>query len=654
MFDRDKINEAKEKLGVQAFYIMAKEIPLEDFDERRLVCKSPFKQEKTASAYWFDKGNCIKCFATGFTMDYIDFLMRYKEKSFSESVRELFDLVGVEYSESEFVESDCKYKKGFRFARDEDCIDRSAAEDYLRKRCISKETLDFCNVKQDFENNIAYQFFDSNGELIQTKYRVSHQAKNGDKKWFWQHNSDVSPLLYGVNKTNYNSPLLIVEGLNDRLACVESGYTNCVSIPGGANDKNWIDFNFDYLEKFSEIILWFDDDEVGTSAVKECAERIGIYKTKVVQSDKEAKDKIQEFYNQYNSSINKIDANNVLVACGPDKVVSIIQSAKELENPLVKKLMTVDEIQIQDIPKTSTGFSAMDKLFFGTFQNSLTILTGRPGNGKSCILNTMFIAAPMENGEKVFIYSGELPGGILLGNIIKPLASRRHILEFKNDGQPNGYSVSNQASKEIRKYYMDYLYYYNDDNQFDTNSKSILQSMEYSFRRYGVNNFVIDSLLTVDCSCEKGDDKYEKQKNFVISLKNFTNRYPVKVALVAHSRKLAAGVKEIGGDDIAGSSDILKCCNRAFSVEILWDDPEGYNTSVKCIKDRETGLMGKEVKLYYDKQSYRMYSDKEELDKKYSWEYKSNIVYSSELSAKIVDNIKPSFSEVDEVFGTVE
>ena len=62
--------------------------------------------------------------------------------------------------------------------------------------------------------------------------------------------------------------MVIVEGLNDRLACVEAGYTNAVSIPGGANDLNWIDFNFNILEKCKEIILWFDDDEPGQSVLK--------------------------------------------------------------------------------------------------------------------------------------------------------------------------------------------------------------------------------------------------------------------------------------------------------------------------------------------------------------------------------------------------
>lgn len=656
MISREKIEELKERLGSTAFDIMAAEIPLESVDPIKLSCKSPFKDEKTPSCFWNKKSNSLHCFSTGASMDYIDYEIRYNNRSFLQAVKTLFDLVGEPYDEKDFVDSVNKdFFKNFKFAREEQETSCENAYGYLERRCISKKTSKSFGIKQNSNGDVAFQFLDLDGKLIQTKYRVAHPAKNGEPKWYWQQNSDNCAMLYGSHKADFSKQLIICEGFCDALAVAESGFTNVVSIPGGANDLKWIDFNFDLLDKCPEIILWFDDDEAGSKSVKDIANRLGIYKTKIVQSDKDVKAKILEYYKSYNSNstTDKIDANNVLVICGPEEVRKFIANAKELENPRVQRLMDCEEIQLQDMPKISMGFTAMDKVFYGSFENSLTIITGKSGNGKSTVLNTMFVAAPLEAGQKVFIYSGEIPNGILLGNIIKPMASRRHILQFKNEGQPDGYSVSRDAAKEIKSFYRDSLFVYNDDNQFDTNSKSIIESMEYSYRRFGVTNFIIDSLLTVDCSCETGDDKYEKQKNFVIGLKNFTNRNPVRVALVAHSRKLAAGTKEIGGDDIAGSSDIIKCCNRAFSVEILWDDEDGYNTCVKCIKDRETGLLEKEVKLFYDKKSYRVYSDKKELDKAYSWEKKCNVTYGKEYRSRLVENIK-DYDATEEVLGVIK
>ena len=73
----------------------------------------------------------------------------------------------------------------------------------------------------------------------------------------------------------------------------------------------------------------------------------------------------------------------MLVACGPSAVIDMIASAKLEDNPQVKRLMDVEEVQLQDMPRISSGFSAMDRVFSGSFENSLTILTGK--SGKMCI-----------------------------------------------------------------------------------------------------------------------------------------------------------------------------------------------------------------------------------------------------------------------------
>ena len=40
------------------------------------------------------------------------------------------------------------------------------------------------------------------------------------------------------------------------LSCIEAGFTNTVSIPHGAENVSWIEFNWEWLENFDTIILW--------------------------------------------------------------------------------------------------------------------------------------------------------------------------------------------------------------------------------------------------------------------------------------------------------------------------------------------------------------------------------------------------------------
>lgn len=640
MVGEDRIKSAKDKLGTAAFNIMASEIPLEEVDEKKLSCKSPFREENTPSAFWYKKGNFLKCFSTGLKMDYIDFLIKYKNKTFVSAVKELFDLVGEQYDDSDFFE---KYKneipKDFKRAKDEKENTRAIVELYLSRRGISPETLDYCNVKQDLHGNIAYQFYDLNGELIQTKYRVSKHAENKDFKWFWQKDTDKCGLLYGVNRINLDSTLLVVEGMNDRLSCVEAGFLNCVSIPGGANDENWIEFNFEILNKCDDIVLWFDDDVTGQKFVRECADRLGLYKTRIVMPDKEIKNKIRNYYKSYGCEIDKMDANNVLVCAGKDAVIELILKSEAIKNEHLKKLFNCNEVELHTLPYCSSGFRILDKLIFGNFDGTFIVVTGYSGAGKSSLISEMGIIAPIEAGKKVMIYSGEIQPGVLLGNTYRPLAGRKHIIEYDNSGKglPNGYAVTFEAKDRIKKFYMDSMYFYDDSDSLDCSSESIIESMEYAYRKYNVTFFTLDNLMTISTS-EKDDDKYSSQIKFAKKLKSFTRKHPVTVILVAHPKKPAPGQKEVDMYGISGSSEIVNLSDRAFAVGIIKDDPNGYNSYISILKDRQTGKANKKVKLFYDIPSTRIYSDEFELHKEYSWEEGFTPNYPPKILSMIVEN----------------
>ncbi len=647
----EEIDEVKAKLGDSAKDIIAKGLNIEKWDGNK-GC-SPFKNENTPSFIWNSKENCFKCFSTGRRLGIIDYFQLNEKLTYKQAVKKLFDLTSTPYLEDDFLDKQPKnIFDNFRYAKDEKENDRKIVNEYMAKRCISEDTLNYGNVKQDEHGNIAFQFFDVNGDLIQTKYRVSKPSTNKDKyKWTWQKNSDTCPMFYGIDKIDPSKPLLICEGLNDRLACIEAGFTNVVSIPGGANDYNWIDFNYDFLMSVPSLIIWSDDDSAGELMRNECVSRLGMARTKVVLPNKEIKNKISEYFSSRKLKIDKIDANNVLVICGKEDVLRMINNAEEVPNPYVVDLMEVEEVDLSSLHKISTGIKALDKKFYGTFDNSFTVITGKSSNGKSCIINTMFIASPLENDETIFIYSGEFPDGMLLGNVLKPLASRRHILRFENPGLPDGYTVQKDASKSIKEFYKGKIKMHHDENPLNTNSQRVFESMVYSYKRFGVKTFIIDSLMTLDCSTEKGDSELKQQEQFCKRLAAFAHQYPVKVCLVAHFRKLATGVKDGGQDDIAGTGSIVKLANRVFSVEKLSNDSEGFDTKITCLKDRESGKSDSFVKLFFDPPTTRVYTDIQERDYMYKWEYKYKYKYSPTISEKIVANQKEKEDISDEIFG---
>ena len=649
---KEKIEEAKSQLGIRAADIIAKEIPIEMWDGKK--GKSIFKQENTPSMIWYEEKNMFKCFSTGRTYDIIDHFCKFHNKSFCEAVKELFDMVKMPYDASDFKDNYNSDKLiGYKYPVDEPENDRKIVEEYAKSRSISPETLDYCHVKQDAHGNMAFQLFNSDGIHMCTKYRLSRAATNKEGKWWWQKDSGKCPILYNMDRIDTTKPLLIVEGFVDCLAAVESGFQNAVSINGGAEDFNWIEYNYDWLDKFTSIIIWSDNDAPGDAMRKECVNRLGLARVKLVQPDEEVLTKIKQFYHDnFDIDYDKCDCSNVLSICGKDDVLRLIDNAKEVPNPRLKSLWDYDEVELASLPFISTGFKAVDKVVMGNFDNNLIVLTGFAGSGKSSMISEMGIISPLEAGKNVMIFSGEANGGTLLGNTFRPLAGKNHILQYDNTVPylPSVYKVTTEAKNAIREYYKNRIWNYEDGEEISTNAEEILSAMEYAYKRHNVTFFSLDNLMCIVCTTSDEEDKYSAQIKFALALKRFTRKYPVTVILVAHPKKPAPGQKEAGMYDISGSSEIVNLADRAFAVGILKDDPQGFNSYLTVVKDRQTGKVGQKVKMFYDYATARIYSDEEELQRRYSWESKFKIDYPKNINKDLVVN-KTISNNFDESFG---
>ncbi len=634
---KDKIIEAKEKLGDRAAQIIAEELNIDKWDSKTLKGCCPFHEEDTPSFIWNPKANNFHCFGTcGRNYDIIDVYMS-KNMSYMEAVKKLFDESQIEFEQS-FAKGINKdsYFNNYKFPDDETNTDISIAESYLSKRGISKETMDYVGIKQDFDGNIAFQHKDVDGRLLCTKYRPARKLRDGEDKAFWQKGKSTCPVLYGIDKIDITKPLLITEGHIDMLSCIESGFTNTVSIPHGANDVNWIEFNWEWLENFDTIIIWSDNDTAGKKMIQEVVPRLGEFRCKIVKPTIEVEDAVARFYSQHNRDIRKTDANNVLIACGKQEVLNTIHNAEEIEDAEIKDLMTFKYCSIQDREKFSTGLVALDKVISGHLLSCLTLYTGYTGAGKTTTINQIALKSFLEQGEKVFVFSGEMGGDKLMSWLLDSIAGANHMIEWDNgNSAPKGYSVTKEAVKAMQDYYFGNIQYY--DKKGVITAQALFDKMEYCRRKYGIKHYFIDNLM---CLMTKGsdDDKWESQIEFIIKLTHFVESKNVGVHLVAHPRKPSAqAVQSIY--DIAGVSELANACHRAFWIKKIDDSDEGYNSEILVLKDRETGMAGKSAKLFYDHKTRRLYSNDEELHEVCKWEQNTNIIYPEKIKQKLVCNI---------------
>jgi twinkle protein len=133
----------------------------------------------------------------------------------------------------------------------------------------------------------------------------------------------------------------------------------------------------------------------------------------------------------------------------------------------------------------------------------------------------------------------------------------------------------------------------------------LIRIFEYAHRRYGVRQFVIDSLMMTDVP-EDGHGAMTKQKQAAQKIADFVKRTNSHLHLVAHPRKQQDEARNVGKMDVAGSGKITDGADNVWSVwsarkpddEELDDKPDAL---IELLKQRNGDLQHKKLWLYFAK-----------------------------------------------------
>ncbi len=616
LIPKDLIIQAKEKLGDRAAYIIAEDLQLQKFDEKNLKALCCWHDEETPSLVWNHKDNYYKCFGCGRVYSIIDHYMNFYNLTYLGAVEKLFDESGIKYS---FGTKNIKTKREYKYPKEETNTDRSKVEEYLALRCISKETLDYCDIRQDNHGNIVFNYYDTNDVLTMVKYRPARKLNKGEMKCWCQKGADTTPLLFNINRIDPTQPLLICEGEIDALSAIEAGFKNTVSVPFGAGNESWVEENWDWLEQFNKIIVWTDADEAGRKMKKNIIPRLGQWRCYEVEAPTEIEKDGKIVYVK--------DINEVLYYYGKDKVIECINNAKEMPITDVVDLYDIQEFDLETAEGVFSGFEEIDKWIYKFFFGCINIITGINGSGKSVLINQMCICEPLNQGYDVFVFSGEMTKPQLKKWIELQLAGRRHI-EIENK---HIRKIKPEIRKQMRDWYRGRIYVY--DNDKDFTATSILNKMEELARKKGVKIFVLDNLMMIDLECNN-ENIWQKQKEFVVKLVNFAHKFNVLIHLVAHPRKVET-IRRLTKLDVGGSGDITNLAHYVMSIHrVTPKEKEGiknkkgeyvvqpieYDCIIDLFKNRITGTQDKELGVYFNSPSYRLWSTKEELDKVFKWD----------------------------------
>lgn len=614
--DSKTIKKAKEKLGDRNADLIAELLNVSKWDAHNKKGCCPFHTENTPSFIYNPKGYYFKCFGCGKSVDIIDALI-HTGKSYLESCKVLFDEAGVNYPINELY---VKTKRAYRYPHEESPLtDDCQVRKYLNVRGISNQTIDSSPVRQDSNNNIAFEYYDSNSVLTMVKYRPARKInkEDGDIKSWCQKDADTSPILWRMDKINPDQPLVITEGEIDCLAVIESGISNAVSVPLGSQNLHWIEECFDWLEQFNSIIICGDNDDAGIKMRKEAISRLGSWRCKYVN--------IPDIITDNNGVKRKVkDANEILFFMGKEYLRDLILNADEAEVSTVINVSDIEDIDISDIDGVETGIKELDHTLMRLFYGTLTVISGKPGSGKTSLLSQL-VCQSLEQDITPFFFSREMPNYLQRNWLYSIMAGPSHMERRETSNGTEYYVIEDSVKKQINNYYSKKWFLYRDDasNKLD----DILLSMENCLRKYGCKLFILDNLMTIDIGGD-ANSELKKQTEAINRLIAFAIKWQASVVLVCHPRKMAQG-EDVSTYDISGTANIINLAHRTISLRRINNEKEGSNFNVRLniIKDRLFGHANKTIDLYYDVPSRRFYTTSEEYNRAYKWESACGIVH---------------------------
>jgi twinkle protein len=537
--------------------------------------------EGSKSGLWAD-------FASGGSGDLLDLWSSRHGLDFGSTVKEALSFLGIAAPKFE-----PQRQKTFTLAKKQNMpvvVPQSPVMAYLtNERKLTRETIEKFRISQ--QNTLIVFPYIREGKVVFVKYLDLHRD-DGKKVVFAE--KDCEPCLFGWHLVPSNArQITICEGEIDAMTLHQYGIT-ALSVPYGAGSGkklSWIEHEHERLALFDEILLCFDNDHEGQKCIPELAERLGSHRCAIVHlPEKDA-----------NECLKKGISKQTIMAC--------FQNADTLDPAELKRPKSLqDKINAKFYPPggKEIGYQApwtksAAKVLFRP--SELNIWTGINGHGKSQFLGHVLLGM-MKQAAKVCIASLELKPEMFCMRLIRQTTALA--------------LPSLEYIAAVLQWYNDKLWVF--DLLGTAKSKRLLEVFTYARQRYGVDVFVIDSMMKLDIA----EDDYKAQKSFIEQVCDFKNQYNCQVHIVSHPRKGADESSSPGKLDMKGTGAISDLADNCFSIwrnkekeRCLHKRSEGYFLTEKelekikmpdcfwkCDKQRNGDWEGT-LSFWYDKQSFQ-------------------------------------------------
>lgn len=466
-------------------------------------------------------------FASGESGDLLDLWAAVRCVSVSQAMAEAKQYLGVRDT---MPEREVKQFK--RPAKPQCQAAKAGAAEWLMGRGLMAETIAAFRIAEQTRGDKTYAVFPylRDGVLVNVKYRNVAEKKD------MRQEGGAEPCLFGWHLIDPKArTVAITEGEIDAMSLHQVGIP-ALSVNAGAGNHQWLENDWDRLDRFSEILIFFDADEAGQKGAKEVAKRIGPDRCKIV-------------------TLPAKDANEYLMQ-GAELVDfdEFIRSAKPQDPEELRQASDfITRVKAMFYPAHDDARDPLLRLdrdldWFSFREGEVSVWTGYNGHGKSLLLSQVLLGL-MAQGERVTVFSGEMTPERQLKRIMKQSTGL--------DRPTMGYIDA------VGDWINDKLWFFNVVGSAGIDR--LLTVFLYANKRYGMRHFVIDSLMMTDVP-EDGAGAMTAQKEAIRKICDFARRNGCHLHLVAHPRKGQDESRGPGKLDVAGSSKITDGADNVFTV----------------------------------------------------------------------------------------
>tara|TARA_B100000963_G_scaffold73682_1_gene61729 strand:+ start:15440 stop:17062 length:1623 start_codon:yes stop_codon:yes gene_type:complete len=462
----------------------------------------------------------------------------------------------------------------------------SGEYDNLMKRRINEETCKFFNYQVGKENGKAVHianYYNSEHKIVAQHLRYPNKAF----KWIGDFQNVT---LFGQqNWRDGGKKLIITEGELDAMSIsqIQKHRYPVVSIPSGVGSaKKFILKELQWIAKFDEIILCFDNDEVGIATSRDCASVLPVRKGKI-------------------ATLQGKDANELLVKGKENKIIDGIFEAKTFTPQGIILGADTKNILLQDdlVDAIPYGWNGLNNKLKGIRKSELNLICAGTGTGKSQVCRELAYYLIKKNKKVGYIALEESVQRSIRGLVAIEMEKPIHLPEVRK------ICTKKEMIEAWEKVSNNVCFY---DHWGSTDSDDLMNRIRYMVQGLGCEYIFLDHISIVISGLSEGDER-RLIDNTMTSLRKLVEELKICLFLVSHLKRLdgnkghESGEVQVSLSHLRGSQSLAQLSDGIISLSRRQEsDDVSTDMTVRVLKNRFCGTIGYATTLVWNESTNRL------------------------------------------------